>query len=79
LVGNTASTVGCLAGLKLGSGGVAHAFDIGDGGRGDGDEAKEKGGDGELHIGGLLELRSLSVRGINELIIGKVLISESDP
>jgi hypothetical protein len=79
LVGNTASPVGCLAGLKLGSRGVAHAFDIGDGGRGDGDEAKEKGGDGELHIGGLLELRSLSVSGVLTIDYWKVLISESDP
>ena len=31
--------------------GITNALDVGDGGRGDGDEAKENGADGELHFG----------------------------
>ena len=53
-VGNTAGTVGSLASVDLGAGGVADALDVGDGGSRDGDEAKENGGDGELHFDGRL-------------------------
>ena len=51
LVGQAAGTVGGLAGLDLGTSNVVDALDVGDGGGGDGDEAKENGGDGELHLG----------------------------
>lgn len=50
-VGETARAVRCLASLNDVAGSVADALDIGDGGRGYGDEAKENGGDGELHLG----------------------------
>lgn len=77
LVGDTASPVGCLAVLKLAARSVAYAFDIGDSGRGDGDKAKENGGDGELHIGDL----SCEVYRFGVLTIDyrKVLMVESDP
>jgi len=51
LVGQAADTVGGLAGLDLGTSDVVDTLDVGDGGGGDGDEAKENGGDGELHLG----------------------------
>ena len=51
LVGQAAGTVGGLAGLDLGTSDVVDTLDVGDGGGGDGDEAKENGGDGELHLG----------------------------
>jgi hypothetical protein len=50
LVGNTAYAVGRLTGLEHAARGVADTLDIGDGGRRDGDKAKENGGDGELHF-----------------------------
>ena len=77
LVGDTASPVGCLAGVKHAARSVAYAFDIGDSGRGDGDKAKENGGDGELHIGDL----SCEVYRFGVLTIDyrKVLMVESDP
>ena len=49
-VGDTAGAVGRLTGLELAARGVADTLDVSDGGRRDGDEAKEDGGDGELHI-----------------------------
>lgn len=55
--GDTASAVGCLAVLNLAARGVADAFNIGDSGRGDGDEAKENGGDRKLHLGGFCEFK----------------------
>lgn len=77
LVGNAASPVGCLAVLKLAARSVAYAFDIGDSGRGDGDKAKENGGDGELHIGDLsCEMYRFGVLTID---YRKVLMGESDP
>jgi hypothetical protein len=51
LVGQAAGTVGGLAGLDLGTSDVVDTLDVGDGGGGDGDEAKENGGDGKLHLG----------------------------
>ena len=53
LVGETARAVRCLASLDDVAGSIADALYIGDGGRGDGDEAKENGGDRELHLGEL--------------------------
>jgi hypothetical protein len=50
LVGNTAGAVGRLAGVQLGTSDVVDTLDIGDGGGRDGNEAKENGGDGELHV-----------------------------
>ena len=77
LVGDTASPVGCLAGVKHAARSVAYAFDIGDSGRGDGDKAKENGGDGELHIGDLsCEMYRFGVLTID---YRKVLMGESDP
>jgi hypothetical protein len=50
LVGETAGAVGGLAGLNLAAGNVVDSLNIGDGGRREGNEAKENGGDGELHL-----------------------------
>jgi len=50
LVGDTAGAVGGLAGLEVGAGDVVDTLDVGDGGGRDGNEAKENGGDGELHF-----------------------------
>jgi hypothetical protein len=50
LVGETADAVGCLAGFDLAAGDAVDTLNIGDGGRRDGNEAKENGGDGELHF-----------------------------
>jgi hypothetical protein len=50
LVGDAASAVGGLASLNLGTSDAVDTLDIGDGGSRDGDEAKENGGDGELHV-----------------------------
>jgi hypothetical protein len=50
LVGNAASAVGSLAGDDFATSDVVDTLDVGDGGRGDGNEAKENGGDGELHF-----------------------------
>jgi hypothetical protein len=50
LVGGAANTVGNRAGVDLAAGNVVDTLDIGDGGRGDGDESEEDGGDGELHF-----------------------------
>jgi hypothetical protein len=49
-VGDTAGAVGCLAGFNVATGNIVDTLNIGDGGRRDGDEAKENGGDGELHF-----------------------------
>ena len=77
LVGQAAGTVGGLAGLDLGTSNVVDTLDVGDGGGGDGDEAKENGGDGELHIG---DLRCEMYRfGVLTIDYRKVLMGESDP
>lgn len=51
LVGDAAGAIGSLASLDLGTRSVADTLDISNGGRGDGNKAKENGGDGELHLG----------------------------
>jgi hypothetical protein len=50
LVGDAAVTVGGLASNDFATSDVVDTLDVGDGGRGDGDKAKENGGDGELHF-----------------------------
>jgi hypothetical protein len=50
LVGDTAGAVCGLAGIDHAAGNVVDTLNIGDGSRREGNEAKEDGGDGELHI-----------------------------
>lgn len=50
LVGDAASTIGSLAGVELAASDAVNTLNIGDGGRREGNKAKENGGERELHF-----------------------------